>query len=131
MKTDIQSADDIKILVNSFYDKVKQDATIRHFFTEVVKVDWDKHLPVMYRFWENIVFHTGSYTGNPMEVHQQLHNKCPMHKFHFDRWIALFNETVDELFEGEKAFQIKQRALSIATVIQMKIADMPREESVY
>lgn len=131
MKTDIQSADDIKILVNSFYDKVKQDATIRHFFTEVVKVDWDKHLPVMYRFWENIVFHTGSYTGNPMEVHQQLHNKCPMHKFHFERWIELFNETVDELFEGEKAFQIKQRALSIATVIQIKIADMPREESVY
>lgn len=131
MKTDIQSADDIKILVNAFYDKVKQDETIRHFFTEVVKVDWEKHLPVMYRFWENIVFHTGSYTGNPMEVHQHLHSKCPMNKLHFNRWIDLFNETVDELFEGEKAFQIKQRALSIATVMQIKIADLPREESVY
>ncbi len=131
MKTDIQSADDIRNLVNTFYEKVRQDDAIRHFFTNVVKVDWEMHLPVMYRFWENIVFHTGSYTGNPMEVHQHLHSKCPMHKFHFDRWISLFNETVDELFQGEKAVQIKQRALSIANVMQIKIANMPREESVY
>ncbi|MFN5136435.1 MAG: group III truncated hemoglobin [Chitinophagaceae bacterium] len=131
MKTDIQTADDIKTLVNSFYEKVKQDEALHYFFTDVVKVDWEKHLPVMYRFWDNIVFHTGSYAGNPMEVHQHLHNKCHLHKLHFDRWITLFNETVDELFEGEKAFQIKQRALSIATVMQIKIADMPREESVY
>jgi hemoglobin len=131
MKKDIENNDDIQLLVNTFYEKVKGDETIRHFFTDVVHVDWEKHLPVMYRFWENIIFHTGSYSGNPMEVHQQLHSKCPMHKFHFDRWITLFNETVDELFDGEKAFQVKQRALSIATLIQIKIAGMPREETVY
>jgi hemoglobin len=131
MKKDIENRDDIVLLVNTFYEKVKADAAIKHFFSEVVKVDWETHLPIMYNFWENIVFHTGSYTGNPMEVHQQLHNKCPMHKLHFERWIALFNETVEELFEGGKAFQIKQRALSIATVMQLKIADMPSQESVY
>ena len=131
MKSDIQSAGDIQLLVNSFYEKVKKDDIIRHFFVEVIKVDWEKHLPVMYRFWENVIFHTGTYTGNPMEVHQQLHQKCPMHTFHFERWIFLFNETVDELFEGEKAFQIKQRALSIATVMQIKIAELPAHDPVY
>jgi hemoglobin len=131
MKNDIENNDDIALLVNTFYEKVKKDETIRHFFTEVVKVDWEKHLPVMYRFWENIIFHTGSYTGNPMEVHMQLHSKCPMHLEHFDRWMELFNTTVDELFEGEKAFQAKQRALSIATVMKIKIANMPTDESVY
>ncbi len=40
---------------------------------------------------------------------------------HFQRWILLFNETVDELFKGEKAELIKQRALSISTVMQIKI----------
>jgi hemoglobin len=131
MKKDIETNEDIVVFVNSFYEKVKQDAVIQHFFTEVIKVNWEKHLPVMYRFWENIIFHTGSYTGNPMEIHMQLHSKCPIHRQHFQKWIELFNTTVDELFEGEKAFQLKQRALSIATVMQIKIADCPREESVY
>jgi hemoglobin len=131
MKKDIENSDDIILLVNIFYEKVKKDDNIQHFFTEVVKVDWEKHLPVMYRFWENIIFHTGSYTGNPMEVHLQLHTKYPIHHEHFERWIELFNTTVDELFEGEKAFQAKQRALSIATVMKIKIANMPAGESVY
>jgi hemoglobin len=131
MKKDIETNEDIVLLVNSFYEKVKQDAVIQHFFTEVVKVDWEKHLPVMYCFWDNIIFHSGAYTGNPMEVHMQMHTKCPMHPKHFERWMELFTATVDELFEGEKAFQVKQRALSIATVMQIKIASIPREESIY
>jgi hemoglobin len=66
-----------------------------------------------------------------MEIHMQLHSKCPIHRQHFQKWIELFNTTVGELFEGEKASQLKQRALSIATVMQIKIADFPGEESVY
>ena len=131
MKKDIENHDDIVLLVNTFYEKVKKDELICHFFTDAVKVDWEKHLPVMYRFWENIVFHTGSYAGNPMEVHKKLHAISAMHHFHFERWLKLFNETVDDLFEGEKSFQIKQRALSIATVMQIKIDDVQREESFY
>lgn len=56
MKKDIEDRKDIELLINSFYDKVKQDAIIGSFFTEVVQVNWEKHLPVMYNFWENIVF---------------------------------------------------------------------------
>lgn len=131
MKKDLENNDDIELLVNTFYDKVKQDEEIRHFFTEVVKVNWEKHLPVMYRFWENIIFHTGSYTGNPMEAHQNLNKRSPMYASHFERWIQLFNETVDELFEGANAFQIKQRALSIATVMQLKVRNRPDEDAFY
>jgi hemoglobin len=131
MKKDITTNQDIELLVNTFYEKVKCDDVIRHFFTEVVQVNWEQHLPVMYRFWENIIFHTGAYSGNPMEVHENLHNKCPMQTAHFERWIQLFQQTVDELFEGEQAFRIKQRALSIATVMQIKIANSPGNESFY
>lgn len=131
MKKEIESRSDIELLVNTFYEKVKSDTAIKHFFNEVVKVNWETHLPIMYNFWDNIIFHTGAYTGNPMLLHQQLHSKCPMHKIHFERWIELFNQNVDELFEGERAFQIKQRALSISTLMQIKIADMPAQELVY
>ncbi|MCU0423823.1 MAG: group III truncated hemoglobin [Bacteroidia bacterium] len=121
MKKDIEDRKDIELLINSFYDKVKQDAIIGSFFTEVVQVNWEKHLPVMYNFWENIVFQTGSYNGNPMDKHLELNKKSLITMEHFQRWILLFNETVDELFKGEKAELIKQRALSISTVMQIKI----------
>jgi hemoglobin len=131
MKKDIENRDDIINLVNTFYDKVKPDETIGYFFSKTVHVDWEKHLPVMYNFWENIIFHVGSYSGNPMQHHISLHQKSPMKKAHFNRWIQLFNETVDDLFEGQKAEQAKQRALSIATVMQINISQLPQQESIY
>ncbi len=121
MQKDIEDRKDIELLINSFYNKVKQDAIIGSFFTEVVQVNWEKHLPVMYNFWENIVFQTGSYNGNPMDKHLELNKKSLILMEHFQRWILLFNETVDELFKGKKAELIKQRALSISTVMQIKI----------
>lgn len=131
MKKDIENREDIIRMVNNFYEKVKPDKTISYFFSQVAGVDWEKHLPVMYNFWENIIFHVGGYTGNPMKHHIDLHQKSPMKKEHFNRWIELFNETVDELFEGEKAEQAKLRALSIATVMQINIAQLPNQEPVY
>ena len=123
MKKDLQNRADIELLINTFYDKVKKDALIAFFFKDVVPVNWEKHLPTMYNFWENIVFYTGGYEGNPMEKHQNLHKMHPMNKAHFQRWLELFTSTVDELFEGEKAELIKQRALSIATVMQIRFVE--------
>jgi hemoglobin len=121
MKKDIESKMDIELLVNSFYEKVKADDTIGRIFTEIVKVNWEKHLPVMYRFWENSLFYTGTYEGNPMEIHKHLHRAVPLSPEHFKQWTILFTTTVDELFEGKTATLAKQRAVSIATVMQVKI----------
>jgi hemoglobin len=126
MKKNIEGREDIITLVNTFYDKVKPDVEIGYFFSKVVDVDWEKHLPVMYDFWENLLFQSGGYSGNPMPAHMNLHKRSVMKKEHFDRWIQLFNETVNELFEGERAEQVKQRALSIATVMQISIARQPQ-----
>jgi hemoglobin len=121
MLTDIQSRDDIVQVVNAFYEKAKQDELLGPIFTEKAKVDWEEHLPVMYDFWENVVFYTGNYGGNPMRIHQQLHQKITLTKKDFDKWLNLFFSTVDFLYEGEHAELIKQRAQSIATVMQIKI----------
>lgn len=121
MKKDIANKKDIKKLVDAFYEKVRKDPVIKHFFSDVVNVDWDKHLPIMYKFWENVLFYTGNYTGNPMIQHKAIHAKSQMTMEHFQQWTSLFNETVNELFEGEKAETIKQRAANIATVMQIKI----------
>jgi len=121
MKKDIDTKNDIRVLIDRFYDKVRVDETIGYFFNEVAAVDFEKHLPIMYEFWENILFHTGSYTGNPMKTHQQLHQLSPLNSAHFNKWIEIFKDTVDELYEGQNAELIKQRAMSIATTMQLKI----------
>ena len=125
MKTDIENRKDIQLLINSFYDKVKADAVIGFIFTDIMKVNWEKHLPVMYDFWENTLFYTGAYVGNPMEIHRRLNKVIPLSAEHFQQWTHLFTSTVDELFDGEKAVLAKQRAISISTVIQIKILQQP------
>jgi len=121
MKTEIATKKDIQLLVDTFYDKVKIDATIGFFFTEVVQVNWEKHLPKMYEFWENIAFSTGNYKGNPIELHKAIHIQHTMTQNHFDHWIKIFLKTIDELFEGNKAAYLKERATSIATFMKIKI----------
>ncbi|TDE44833.1 group III truncated hemoglobin [Flavobacterium rhamnosiphilum] len=120
MKTDIKNRSDIEKLINAFYDKIKVDSKIGYFFNDVAKVNWEKHLPRMYDFWENIIFSTGDFVGNPMAKHKELHQKSTMTEAHFQHWNALFNETVDELFIGEKAEEIKQRAANIAMAMMYK-----------
>lgn len=118
MKQDIQSKRDIELLVDLFYEKVKKDLVLSKYFQGM---DWSKHLPTMYKFWENVVFYTGRYNGNPMQVHYGLHQRMPLGLGDFQQWLYLFSETVDELYEGENANNIKQRAQNIATVMQIKI----------
>ncbi len=121
MASDIRDRKDIVRLIDRFYDKVKDDAQIARFFTEVVVVQWDKHLSVMYDFWENALFYSGNYSGNPMLKHRALHEKSALCAADFERWLLLFTTTVDEMYAGKYADTIKQRAEQIATVMQIKI----------
>ncbi len=121
MKEDILNREDLELLMDRFYSKALTDATIGHYFTEVVQLNLEKHLPVITDFWETILFDTGKYYGNTMKVHEDLHGKSPFQSSHFNRWIDMFKETVDENFEGNHAEKIKQRATSISTVMNIKM----------
>ena len=120
MKTDIENRADIERLVDAFYAKVKTDDVIGYLFNDVAHVNWEEHLPKMYNFWENILFYTGNYSGSPMVVHRELHQKSTMSSTHFHHWIKLFHETVNSLFEGDRADEIKGRATNIALVMMHK-----------
>lgn len=121
MKKDIKTTKDIQLLVNTFYEKVRADNTIGYMFNDIVKVNWERHLPVMYNFWENALFYTGTYEGSPMELYKYLPHLAPLTVAHFKQWTLLFDNTVDELFYGTKSELAKQRAQSIATIMQIKI----------
>lgn len=117
---DIENRDDIEQLMRAFYAKAIPDPVIGHYFTEVIQMDLEKHLPVIIDFWETVLFGIAKYKSNAIAVHQHLHTKSAFEDKHFERWVSLFQATVDDLFEGEKATLAKQRALSIATVMKIK-----------
>ncbi len=121
MKKDIENWDDIRLVMDSFYQKVKTDDLIGHFFKHLSEEKWEKHLQIMYGFWHNAIFFSGSYSGNPMEVHKKVHAISPLDLKHFERWNQLFIETTDEFFEGKTTESMKQTAINISTVIQLKI----------
>lgn len=43
MKSDIQNREDLSLLIDSFYSKIRTNGEIGHFFNETIK-DWDSHL---------------------------------------------------------------------------------------
>ena len=111
---DIRNEQDISLLVNTFYGKVQDDERLGYIFNEVARVDWDNHLPRMVQFWSNLF---GRYKGRPFRQHLPL----PIEDGDFDRWYGLFEETVNELFAGEKANLAKELARNIASSFEMRL----------
>lgn len=121
MKADIQSKDDIKFLIDHFYKKILVDKTIGHFFTEVVKIQMDHHMPIMYNFWESALLDSNSYKGNPILKHIAIDKIAKLEDVHFNAWISEWNLSVDELFIGPIADQAKQKALLMKNLMLFKI----------
>lgn len=121
MKKDITDRKDIELLVDIFYERLLKDDSINYIFNDVAKIDIKTHIPVITDFWESILLNSNVYNNNPMKIHLDLNNKTPLQKHHFETWLKYFTASVDELFEGNTAMLAKQRAVSIATVMQIKI----------
>ena len=124
-KTDIENRKDIEQVLTSFYEKAFSDEKIGRFFTEVVPLNLETHLPLIADFWESVIFGTGNYRKNVMGVHEHIHELSQIRKEHLDRWVQLFTATVDEQFDGAKATLMKQRAASIATLMDIKLNHKP------
>lgn len=121
MKKDIQNRDDIVLLVNTFYDRVRSNPVIGHIFNDIAKVDWEHHLPKMYSFWASLLLHEHSFSGNPMQKHIALSTITTLDESKFKEWLTLFFDTVDTLFEGSVADDAKTRAENIARLMLYKI----------
>jgi hemoglobin len=123
-KKDIENREDLLLLIQEFYKKLLANNSINYLFTDVAKINIEHHFTVLVDFWDTILFQSGTYQKNAMQPHIALHQKSPLQKHHFETWLGYFKQTVDELFEGQNAFVIKERAVSIATVMQIKIKQL-------
>jgi hemoglobin len=121
MKTDILNEAHVKLLLDQFYNKVLTDESIGFIFTEVNPIVIDKHMPVMYSFWNSVLLGKPGYNGNLMEKHIDLNQKIKLTASHFNRWLQLWEKTVNENFEGQKATEAISRARNIAAVLQFQL----------
>jgi hemoglobin len=128
MKADILSKEDVKLLVDKFYEKVNKHALLSPVFNKIANVNWEEHLPKMYAFWSGILLDTSEYRGQPFDKHAQHAEHITGD--HFAEWLKLFKETIDEYFEGEKAKLAKTRADSIASIFQYKLDFMKMNQNV-
>lgn len=118
MKTDIEEIAHIHLLVKSFYDRLNQDKLLAPLFEQI---NWENHIPAMVAFWNNVIFNDGEYQGNPINTLRDIHKRIHLRPEHFDHWIHVFENTVDELFKGPHALLAKSKARSIAQLMQLKI----------
>ena len=118
---DIETKQDLEFLLSKFYSKLLSDETISYIFTDVAKIDLESHLPKIIDFWNLSLFGKGDYSNNVMKIHLDLNAVENLNENHFKTWLNTFNMTIDENFSGKNAEIIKTKALSIATVMQIKI----------
>ena len=116
---DITSEADVKLLVDTFYAKVNHDALLDPIFNDFAHVDWPQHLPKMYAFWSGLLLGTARYQGRPFPKHVPL----PIDATHFQRWVVLFQATVNELFAGPVADEAKLRGQAIAQVFEVRLQE--------
>ena len=128
MKTDIINKEDVKLLVDKFYEKVNKHALLSTIFNKVAQVNWEEHLPKMYAFWSSILLDTSEYRGQPFDKHAK--HAAHITGDHFVEWLKLFHETIDEHFEGDKAKLAKTRADSIAAIFQYKLDFMKMNHNI-
>ena len=119
MKTDIRNIDDIKIFVDDFYHKVQQDELIGPIFNNIIQ-DWPVHLNKMYLFWNAALFGVPGFKGNPFAKHAPL----PIQGNHFERWLELFHQTIDQFFAGEIAEDCKHRSELMAAMFLTRLENM-------
>lgn len=117
MKKDIDNLTDIKLLVDTFYSRIREDNLLKDVFNNKIEDRWPEHLEKMYTFWQTVLLDQHTYYGSPFLPHAKL----PVAMEHFEQWMILFNQTVDELFEGVKAGQAKWQGQRMAEMFHSKI----------
>jgi hemoglobin len=125
---DIETRADCERLVRAFYSKAMADPIIGWIFTDVARLDLEAHVPVIASFWETILLGAQSYSGGAFRPHAELNAKVKLHPGHFERWLALWNISVDESFAGERAGLAKSHARRVATAFYRRLEGLPVAE---
>jgi hemoglobin len=124
-RSDIETRADVERLVRAFYGRALSDTMIGYLFTDVAKLDLEAHVPEITDFWETILLGAHSYSGGAFAPHASLHHRSPLRGGHFQRWLQLWQGTVDELYAGPRAELAKSHAQRVARAFHRRLQTIP------
>ncbi len=129
-RVELETREDVRLLVTRFYEKVRADKEIGHFFNETIK-DWPEHIEKLINFWETNLFFVQKYKGNPLKVHAEVDEKMEytITNYHFGIWLRHWIETIDTYFIGVNAEKAKQRARNISVRMFITIFEQQKRNS--
>ena len=122
---DIETREDCEVLVRAFYGRAMEDAVIGFIFTDVARLDLEAHVPHITAFWETLLLGAQTYDGGAFHPHAALHAKVELRAGHFQRWLGLWYETVDEMFAGPTAELSKATAFRLANAFRGRLERYP------
>ncbi|HMN06603.1 MAG TPA: group III truncated hemoglobin [Flavobacteriales bacterium] len=118
-KGDINTLEDVKLLVDTFYGRARQDELVGPIFNDTIQDRWPEHLAKLYAFWSTILLDARSYHGRPFVPHFPL----PIAEEHFNRWLQLFHGTLDDFFQGPRTEEARMRSVMMARMFLFKITE--------
>src|SRR5262245_4059316 len=116
-RPDLDSRERIERFVRDFYRDVAQDDLLGPIFA-VARVDWPAHIQTLTDFWAWQLLGERGYEGIPLRAHEAVHARSPLRTRHFERWLAIFDETLDAEYRGPLTELAKRRARRVARALQ-------------
>lgn len=113
---DLETIEDVEVLVRRFYQAVIPDPVLGTIFHDV-GVDWGVHIPKLVQFWAGRLLGVPGFDGNVAGAHLAVFDRRPFGDRETARWLELWHETLDELFAGPTAELAKARAAGAADAI--------------
>ena len=107
---------DIRLLVDTFYHRAQSDELLAPIFAHKFPHDGNGLNP-LYAYWQTILDDQDIEAEIPFPKHADL----PLTHQHFDRWLSLFHQTVDDLFTGAVAEKAKFRAIRMSEIFRYKM----------
>ncbi len=118
---DLRDREDIVKVVDTFYSVAMTNEKIGYIFTDVAKLNLEKHIPTICDFWESILLGKSVYRGSVVSKHIDLHKMTNLEPSHFETWLGIWEKTVFSLYRGEKANEMIRRAKLMAEMMIHKI----------
>ena len=108
----------LKQLVETFYERVRADRVIGPIFLDAIG-DWPEHLEKLHAFWSSVMLTSGRYKGQPLPAH--IRHGARIDRAAFDRWLALWAQVTEDMFEPTIAARFQEKAARIAESLQLGI----------
>ncbi len=118
MKFETINEEALRLLVDTFYARVREDGLIGPVFNRAI-ADWPDHLDKLQAFWSSVMLTSGRYKGRPLPAH--VRHADSISAASFERWLGLWRETSDQLFEPGPAAALQDKANRIAESLSLGV----------